>query len=262
MADSPIKWKKQDELKLKKAVSDFNSKIKRLEKEEKLLYLPDTITYTSQRQDIKTRSEYNRRINALESFMKKGAEDLIITKGGEGLSKWEWQQTLNQKRILENRLNKDISKFESIAPSVKRLMGPPEKAQAEDTLESIQKLNRTKGASFNRIKSRIQALGVKDYEMKRAEKYRDNLLAELEKIKDQSKATAKLYEHFKNIKNPMEFYDEIKKSDVLYDFFKWYKNPKDYGDFKGYGTISRYIINEIEEYDAFEEYVLNLLEED
>lgn len=262
MAENPIKWRKEDEARLKKAVSDFNNKIKRLEKEENLLYLPDTIKYTDTRQDIKTRAEYNRRINALESFMKKGAEDLTITKGGEGLSKWEWQQILNKKRILENRLNKGISKFESNVPGVKSLMGSPEKAQAEATLESLQKINKTKGASFNRIKSRIQTLGVKDYEMKQAIKYRHNLLNELEKIKDNSIATAKLYEHFKNIKNPIEFYDEIKKSDVLYDFFKWYKNPKDYGDFKGYGTISRYIINEIEEFDAFDDYILNLLEED
>ena len=261
MKEYLIKWNSQDENRLKKAVSDFNKKIKRLEKEEKLLYLPDTIDYQATKENITTRAEYNRKLNALQSFMKQGAEDIQTTKGGQKITKWEWQQTLNQKRILENRLNKEISDFEKISPSVRGYMGLPDKVQAEDTLASIQKISTVKGAEFNRVKSRVQTLGTKDYNMKRAEKYRQTVLKELEDLKGKSKATEKLYEKLKEIKNPIEFYEKVKESDVMYDFFKWYKNPKDYGSFKGYGTISKYVLDELEEAESFEEYILDLIDD-
>ena len=262
MAENQIKWRTEDLNRLKKAVNDFNKKIRRLEKEENLLYLPDTITYIDTKNDITTRAEYNRRVKALESFMKEGAEDLHITKGGEGLSKWEWQQTLNQKRILENRLNKEIADYDRISPKVKGLMGNPERVQAEATLESIQKIYNLKGAAFNRVKNRVQNLGVKDYDMRRAETFRKNVLQELREIKYKSKAKQKLYKALKNVRNPIEFYEKVKESDVMYDFFKWYKNPELYGDFKNYDDISQFVLDEMAEFEEFDKYVLSLLNEE
>lgn len=261
MAENPIKWRTEDLTRLKKAVNDFNKKIRRLEKEENLLYLPDTITYIDTKNDITTRAEYNRRVKALENFMKKGAEDLHITKGNEGLSKWEWQQTLNQKRIVENRLNKrlaELDKPNKITGIQRMRMGSEEIAEIESTLESIRNINKVKGAAFKRIKSRIEMMGVKDYDMKRNMIYRENILEELRKIKDTNPDLKGLYEHFKNITNPNEFYEEIKKSEVMKDFFMWYKNPKDYGSFDSYEAIKDYAINEIQEFTEFEDYVLSL----
>ena len=52
-----IKWKKSDFITLGKAVSDFNKTIKKLEKEESNLILPDVIDYKELKSDINTRKE-------------------------------------------------------------------------------------------------------------------------------------------------------------------------------------------------------------
>ena len=46
MAQSQIRWKKGDFIKLGKAVSQFNRKINELQSEENKLYLPEIIDYT------------------------------------------------------------------------------------------------------------------------------------------------------------------------------------------------------------------------
>lgn len=108
MAESLIRWNKQDEMKLQKAVNDFNKKIRRLEKEENNLQLPDTLNYQDLRENISTRSELNRRLSSLERFQKEGAESLYTTKAGEKLTKWEYQETIKQRNIARNRLNKEL----------------------------------------------------------------------------------------------------------------------------------------------------------
>lgn len=108
MADSLIRWNKQDEAKLQKAVNDFNKKIRRLEKEENNLQLPDTLNYQDLRENITTRSELTRRLNSLQRFQTEGAESLHTTKAGEKLTKWEYQETMKQKNIAKNRLNKEL----------------------------------------------------------------------------------------------------------------------------------------------------------
>lgn len=258
--DTPIRWSEKDYSNLKKAVSDFNKKIRKLEKEEGMLYLPDTKLYSETRDKITTRKEYNRQIKAFQDFMKAGAEDLYITKGGEGLTKWEWQQTLNQKRILENRLTKELAKLQKETPYgySRYRMGSEQIAETEATLESIQKITKTKGVEFDKTKSRIQTLGVSDYNMKRATIYRDNLLTELRTISRDNPELKDLYKHFKNITNPEQFYEEVKKSEVMKDFFKWYKNPRSYGNFKSYGELSDYALNEMQEFAEFEDYILGL----
>lgn len=261
--ERPIRWSEEDYSNLKKAVSDFNKKIRKLEKEEGLLYLPETKLYSETRDKITTRKEYNRQLKALQDFMKAGAEDLYVTKGGEGISKWEWQQTLNQKRILENRLTKELASLDKIRPVGYRefRLKQDRQAEAEDTLESIQKINKLKGAEFERVKSRIQNLGVTDFNMRKATTYRENLLKELRSIKNTHPEFLELYEKLTSITNPEAFYEEVKYSDVLFDFFTWYRNPLDYGDFEGYSDFAEYIDAELTQNKNFEDYVRFLTEE-
>ena len=44
MAESYIRWQKSDYAKLRKAVSDFNKKLRNLQKTEYQVYLPDFIS--------------------------------------------------------------------------------------------------------------------------------------------------------------------------------------------------------------------------
>ena len=159
--DRPIIWSEKDYSNLKKAVSDFNKKVRKLEKEEGLLYLPETKLYSETRDKITTRKEYNRQLKALQDFMKAGAEELYVTKGGEGISKWEWQQTLNQKRILENRLNKELAQVEKrLAQSEGKLNNQGFLAKAPAALVEQQK------ASLAKVLEKIKMIedSIKDIE--------------------------------------------------------------------------------------------------
>lgn len=246
MAENLINWRKQDAERLKKAVNDFNKKIRTLEKQENSLYLPETISYKETKENIVTRSEYNRKVQSLEKFMKAGAEDLKITKGGQPITKWEWQETINQKKIAKNMLEKELTTFS--LPSKPGQMGSERKAEIEDTIKSFEKFGTSKGAEFRRVKDRIQNLGRKDYKMWRLKIYRENILEQLKDISKNNPEMKKLYNHLKNITDPEAFYEETKNSGVMRDFSYWYKNPNDYGAFNSYDEIADFILEDFNIY--------------
>ena len=109
MADYQIKWNRSDTIKLGKAVANFNKKINELKNEENELYLPDTLTYAEEKENITTRRELNRRINSLKRFLREGAEELYTTRAGEEITKWERQELSYQKTIATRRLQKELA---------------------------------------------------------------------------------------------------------------------------------------------------------
>ena len=63
-----IRWKQGDYIKLGKAVAEFNRKISEIQTEENKMYLPSFEKYEWQKENIKTRQEFNRVINSLKRF--------------------------------------------------------------------------------------------------------------------------------------------------------------------------------------------------
>lgn len=63
-----IRWKQGDYVKLGKAVAEFNRKISKIQTEENKMYLPSFEKYEWQKENIKTRQEFNRVINSLKRF--------------------------------------------------------------------------------------------------------------------------------------------------------------------------------------------------
>lgn len=69
--ESVLKWTNEDKKNLKKAISDFNSKVKKLEKTRKdTSYLPEQLDYdrTIKENLITTRTELNRVLESLGRF--------------------------------------------------------------------------------------------------------------------------------------------------------------------------------------------------
>lgn len=106
MANSQIRWKRGDFIRLGKAVSAFNKKINDLQREEKKLYLPETISFEKAKGEITTRAELNRFINSLRRFQREGAENLYITQAGEEITKWERKELRNSKQKCANKITK------------------------------------------------------------------------------------------------------------------------------------------------------------
>jgi tagatose-1,6-bisphosphate aldolase len=102
-----IKWRKQDYLSLGRAVSNFNKKINELQKEEKKLYLPETVSYKDIKSKIYTRNEFNRVLNSLKRFSKKGAENPVLTRDYNVITKWEQQELRKTNKNCKKRTSKN-----------------------------------------------------------------------------------------------------------------------------------------------------------
>ena len=86
----PIKWRKQDQIKLTNYVRKFNSSITKLSKTpdfEGLGILPEKMNIQHIRAGIATRSDFNRIIRRIDRWFEKGSRD-IVTYEGMHITKW------------------------------------------------------------------------------------------------------------------------------------------------------------------------------
>lgn len=244
---SKIKWQRGDYITLGKAISQFNKKINELQKEENREYLPNTLEYKEVKENITSRKELNRVLSSLRRFKKEGAEDLYTLESGQEITKWEMNEIKLQRNIAERRLKAELQQLNEPTYSGKfsRVqMGSEEARKIEDTLESIKKLESKKGYDFERIKNRIKYIGTSDYTLKKAYIYRENFMKELEDLKDNEPEFQKIYDYFKNINNPITFFNTTQQSKALQDFFVWYKNPETYVEFESTSELIEFILEE------------------
>lgn len=113
-----IKWRVEDERELRRVARNFNAKLRRLVKQtpenaqilpqfynEKTGEFESKITVETLKSLIQTRQDYNRELNMLKRFSKKGAERIIEAPGNEYGSKTTvWQR--NEMRRLSVIVNR------------------------------------------------------------------------------------------------------------------------------------------------------------
>ena len=88
-----IRWNESDEQELKRAVRNFNAKLRRLEKKDPQKYNKNTLptfwdsvneTYTNRvsvgqmKELINTRNDLKRELNSLKRFSKRGSEEIVF----------------------------------------------------------------------------------------------------------------------------------------------------------------------------------------
>lgn len=243
---SQIRWKQGDYITLGKAVAGFNRKINELNQEEKRLYLPEIMKYKDLKENITTRQELNRIINNLRKFNVEGAEDLYRTQAGEEITKWEFNILKQEKKVASNRLKSELRKlnqpkYEGFS---RAQMGSMEARNIESQLKNLEKLEKTVGYEFKRLKERIHNIGSNDYIMRKSIVYRENFLRELRNLKTSYSEFDKIYDKLNSIKNPITFFETTQKSTALQDFFEWYITPENYASFSSSSELVDYIINE------------------
>ena len=167
MADGQINWKQGDFVRLGRAVAQFNKKVNELNREEKKLYLPETINYKEAKENITTRKELNRLINSLRRFQKEGAEDLYLTQAGEQISKWERRELGIQSRIAQTRLKAELKKLNE--PQENGFsgdqMGSLRAREIEEQIKNLKQIETKVGYEFNMLKRRIASPVARDYTM-------------------------------------------------------------------------------------------------
>ena len=104
------------ERELQRAVNNFNSKIKRLEKVDREISIPEKESIKAIKERVTTKWELNREIDRLQRFTKRNAEELIQNKSGVVLSRWEYENLQREQRRLNARLLREIERYGSITP--------------------------------------------------------------------------------------------------------------------------------------------------
>lgn len=112
-----IRWRESDEQRLKKAVNNFNAKIRRIEKKNPTIkeLLPEKVTAKDLKKMIETRNDLSREIKALQRFTKRGAEtivDIPNNKYNMKITKWEKQDMYLRARIANNRRKKRLKEIQ------------------------------------------------------------------------------------------------------------------------------------------------------
>lgn len=114
-----IKWRIQDEEELRRVARNFNRKLNRIESRSPELssVLPQfynqkteefekRITVDLLKSMIQTRQDYNRYLNMLKRFSKRGAEDIVVAPGNEyneKITRWQRDEMLKLKRTVNLR---------------------------------------------------------------------------------------------------------------------------------------------------------------
>lgn len=245
MADSQIRWKRGDYITLGRAVSQFNKKINELKSEENALYLPEEITYNDLKGEILTRKELNRKIKSLKSFLLEDATDIIELSSGEKVTKWEKQELSILARTASRRLQKELSSIDKI----EKPYTTQEEIQINAQLKNLKNWQNKSGFEFKKMKERLYSIGVSDYEMRKANIFRENYLNSMKEAYGNFENFEILESKLKTIKNPKSFYDFIKKSEYLSDLFLYYDDESGTLVYGGLGSNEDIFNSELEKLD-------------
>lgn len=212
-----IKWRKQDKQKVTNTVKQFNSKITRLLKKNPALkpYLPDRINAKELTKNIQTRSDFNREINSISRFLKRGAESPITTDTGLRTTQWQRRElgykvaNINRQRTAE-RKRANVSTFKGTMGSIQK-----------NNLEPKQyDFNKIKPSDWDKFVQNVEKQVKENYFSEKNELYKQNYMTAISNVFNKEDS-ARLSAILQNI--PAEdlidlFYsDPVLQIDFVYD---------------------------------------------
>lgn len=218
MAESVIKWKKGDYVKLGRAVALFNRTISEHQTLENKLYLPDEVEYKEIKSKITTRKELNRVLNSLRRITNENAFELYETTAGEIFTNWERRELSIQRGIATRRLQAELKELNKpLENGYSRVqMGSVRAKEIEAQIKNLETFETKKGYELERLVRRIRNIGVSDYGMRKAIVYRENYF-EMLKTYENYDNYDKLINVLSQITNPIEFYNFVSQNELLAD---------------------------------------------
>lgn len=112
-----IRYDKKLNQEINRVIKNFNQKIARLEKDQREL-LPSKITKKDLKSSVYTRRELNRKLNELKRFSKRGAEDVITTKGGLRITNYELNELKRESARIKRNVTREINRLQTQSPKV------------------------------------------------------------------------------------------------------------------------------------------------
>lgn len=112
-----IRYDKKLNQEINKTIKNFNQKIARLEKQEREL-LPSKITKKDLKNSVYTRTELQRKLKELQRFSKRGAEEIIETKGGVKLTQYELTNIRKESARVKRNITREINRLKVEKPKI------------------------------------------------------------------------------------------------------------------------------------------------
>ena len=112
-----IRYDKKLNQEINRTIKNFNQKIARLEKQKKEL-LPSKITKKDLKDNVYTRTELYRKLKELQRFSNRNAEDVITTRGGIRLTKYELNEIKLENARLKRNITHQINRLKANKPRI------------------------------------------------------------------------------------------------------------------------------------------------
>lgn len=111
---SKIRWRESDVTNLKRTIKNFNAKIAYQEKKHPELkqFLPERINTKEAMKSIETRADFNRLVNSVQRFQKRGAEKSVTSSRGAKATQWEVDEFKHKQRVENARRTRERKKIE------------------------------------------------------------------------------------------------------------------------------------------------------
>lgn len=112
-----IRYDKKLNQEINRTIKNFNQKIARLEKQEREL-LPSKITKKDLKESVYSRRQLQRKLKELQRFSKRGAEDIITTRGGVRLTKYELNEIKRENARIKRNITREINRLKVNKPKI------------------------------------------------------------------------------------------------------------------------------------------------
>jgi hypothetical protein len=212
-----IKWRNVDEDKLSKAVKNFNAKIVReMQKDTNIIeYLPERVSKAELRKQLQegNRAEFNKTINTLKRFSKRGAEEIITNQAGISTTKWELKELSLQVAAINRERTNERKKAENVEVETHGKKMGYTRAQGDTSrLVNLQPKkfnfeNITSYKEYDKMKESINKQADSDYRTKQNVNFKAQYMANVEE---------KLPSYAKQINGILENLSSEKMAEIYY----------------------------------------------
>ena len=172
-----IRWSDKDERELKRVVKNFNAKVKRLEEKEPYLKdeRPQKLSYKDIMEKFKnekgakgaalTRQDFNRQVNQLKRFQRRGAEEIKTTEGGVTSTKWKLKEASIMQSVVTRKRRTKRQNIESW------------QRQESESLFDKPKVDDVKPSGFENYYKSLEKEIAASYDLEKKQLYLENYIS-------------------------------------------------------------------------------------
>ena len=237
---SIIKWTKQDKQALQKAVNNFNSKIRRLEKAG-YDYLPQKVSVRAltntkdldNRKAIYSRRELRATIKRLQRFSERDVEKAVRLQSGEIVSYYEKRELQYAKSRAVRQLNRLMDE-EQEKMKTRLGLSSDKFYKYQATKNKILNVESLKGREYENVKELLEYNAYADRELRQGNIWRENFINALKESNFKNKQI--LIDKIKSFKNPQKSFEYVEQSEVLKDLWMYYRDDADAHTYGGFAS--------------------------